>query len=79
MERNDLTIANIVCPKCKSENWYQYDTDEQEFCADGTGHYRFNIHCDDCGENSRVRFEFEYHITNSQDTDHPTEKGGDVE
>ena len=77
MKRNDLTIADIVCPKCKSENWYQYDTDEQEFCADGTGHYRFDIHCNDCGKNSRVSFEFEYHITNSQDTDHQTEKGGE--
>lgn len=77
MKRNDLTIADIVCPKCKSENWYQYDSDEYDFCADGAGHYRFDIHCNHCGKNSRVSFKFEYHITNSQDLAHPTEKGGD--
>jgi transposase-like protein len=76
MKRNDLTIADIVCPKCKSENWYQYGTDEQEFCVDGTGHYRFDIHCSDCGKDSQVSFEFEYHITNSRDLANPTEKGG---
>ena len=76
MERKGLTIANIVCPKCKSGNWYQYDTDEQEFCTDGTGHYRFDIHCEDCGKDSRLGFEFKYHIINSQDLDLPTEKGG---
>ena len=60
------TIADIVCPKCKSENWYQYSTDEIDFCADGTGHYRFDIHCNDCGKDSRVRFDFEYQVTSEQ-------------
>ena len=76
MKDNRKTMADVICPKCKSENWYSYSTDEIDFDADGTGHYRFDIHCNDCGKDSRVSFDFEYHITNSQDLDHPTEKGG---
>jgi hypothetical protein len=60
------TIADILCPFCKSDNWYQYDTDEQEFCGDGTGHYRFDIHCEDCDKCSRVEFKFTYEITESE-------------
>ena len=33
------TIYNSTCPKCGSDDWYQYDTDEVEFSFDGTGHY----------------------------------------
>lgn len=61
------TIADIVCPFCKSDNWYQYDTDEHEFSADGTGHYRFDIHCNDCDGHSRVSFKFSYEIMESED------------
>lgn len=65
--KNNRTITDIVCPKCKSENWYEFSTDDISFEADGTGYYRFDIHCKDCGANSRVGFAFEYNIT---------EKGG---
>ena len=62
MKENRKTIADVICPKCKSENWYQYSTDEIDFCEDGTGHYRFDIHCNDCGKESRVSFDFEYQV-----------------
>ena len=38
------TVIDIVCPKCKSENWYEWSTDEISFDLDGTGHYNFLIH-----------------------------------
>jgi hypothetical protein len=63
------TIADIVCPKCKSDNWYQYDTDECNFRCDGTGHYRFDIHCKNCKEYSRIFFKFTYAIEESEDTE----------
>lgn len=61
------TIADIVCPHCKSEIWYEYSTDEFAFDYDGTGHYRFDIHCESCGKDSRVSFKFAYEITESED------------
>ena len=39
------TIYDSICPKCGSDNWYQYDTDEIEFSFDGTGHYYIDCHC----------------------------------
>ena len=56
------TISDIVCPKCKSLNWYEYSSDEFGFDENGKGHYRFLIHCDDCGEDSRVNMNFEYKV-----------------
>ena len=58
-----MTMADIVCPKCKSENWYEWSTDEIGFEFDGTGHYRFLIHREDCKQDSVITMNFEYKIT----------------
>ena len=59
-----MTMADIVRPKCKSENWYEWSTDEISFDLDGTGHYNFLIHCNNCGKDSCIHMNFEYNITN---------------
>lgn len=58
-----MTMADIVCPKCKSENWYEWNTNEIAFDLDGTGHYDFLIHCNNCGKDNRIHIDFEYNIT----------------
>ena len=71
-----ITMSDIVCPKCKGQNWYEWSTNEIAFDLDGKGYYDFLIHCNNCEKDSRVSFEFEYNITNIQDIAYPTEKGG---
>jgi RNase P subunit RPR2 len=56
------TITDHVCPKCGSTNTYQYDVDECEFDCDGIGHYDVDIHCKDCGKDSRVYYKFKYEL-----------------
>ena len=73
------TIADIMCPKCKSANWYSYNTDEINFDVDGTGRYVFDIHCMDCQKDSRIICSFEYNITSGIERTRPTEKGGEQE
>lgn len=57
------TIYDVSCPKCGSYDWYQYNTDEIEFSADGTGHYYIDCYCEDCKNNWRQYYEFEYAVT----------------
>lgn len=63
MKENRKTISDVICPKCKSENWYSFGSDEIDFDADGTGHYIFDIRCVDCQKYSRVICNFEYNLT----------------
>lgn len=58
-----MTMGDILCPKCNSHNWYEWSTDEIGFEFDGTGHYRFLIHCEDCKQDSVITMNFEYKIT----------------
>ena len=76
MKENRKTIADVICPKCKSGNWYSYSTDGIYFDADGTGHYIFDIRCMACQKDSRIICNFEYNLTSGIECDHPTEKGG---
>ena len=39
MKENRKTIADVICPKCKSENWYSYSTDDIDFDYDDYGDY----------------------------------------
>lgn len=60
------TITDImICPKCGSDNTYEYSVDEIEFCADGTGHYYSYCSCKDCDHNFKMCMEFDYSVTNS--------------
>lgn len=61
-----MTIDDIrICPKCKSDNTYEYNTDEIEFDHTGNGHYYVDCHCQNCGHNFRLYMNFEYKVTNS--------------
>ena len=59
-----MKMSDIVCPKCKSQNWYERSTDEIAFDLDGTGHCDFLIHCNNCGKDNCIHIDFEYNITN---------------
>ena len=60
------TIGDVmICPYCKSDNCYHYDTDEIEFSEEGTGHYFIDCHCKDCDHTFRLRTFFKYTITDS--------------
>lgn len=64
------TIYDSVCPKCGSDDWYQYDTDETEFSSDGTGHYYIGCHCCNCNNEWRQYYKFIYNVIeewNSED------------
>ena len=54
----------MICPNCKSENTYQYDTDEHELeeCSN-KGHFFIDCHCKDCNKKFRAYVHFEYKIT----------------
>ena len=59
------TIANkMTCPKCGSDNTYEYSTDEVMFDYDGTGHYMFYCSCKDCKHNWKAKMEFTYEVKN---------------
>jgi hypothetical protein len=69
------TIADIMnCPKCGSENTYEYSTDEIEFCYDGTGHYYVDCACADCKHKWRLRMYFKYDVTSDSYFDRRIEK-----
>lgn len=57
------TIYDSTCPKCGSNNWYSYNTDEIEFSFDGTGHYYIDCECKDCYNDWRQYYKFKYVIT----------------
>lgn len=60
------TIDDVmICPDCKSDNCYSYDTDEVEFSYDGTGHYYVNCQCRECKNTFRLYAKFKYEITDS--------------
>lgn len=60
------TIDDVmICPNCKSDNCYEYSTDEIEFSGDGTGHYFVDCHCSNCKKDFRLRMFFKYTITDS--------------
>lgn len=60
------TIVDVmICPECGSEDTYEYDTDEIEFLADGTGHYYCYCSCRDCMKKFKMCMEFEYSVTKS--------------
>lgn len=63
---NKKSIDDVmICPYCKSEDCYEYSTDELAFDSDGTGHYYTDCHCNKCGEDFRLCTEFEYSVTKS--------------
>ena len=53
----------MVCPKCGSDNTYQYDVDEINFDVDNTGHYKIFCQCQDCGATFVKNIYFKYEIT----------------
>ncbi len=53
----------MVCPKCGSDNVYQYDHDEIDFDIDNTGHYKFFCRCKDCETDFVKNMYFKYEIT----------------
>jgi DNA-directed RNA polymerase subunit M/transcription elongation factor TFIIS len=55
----------MICPHCKSEDCYEYSTDELCFDANCTGFYYVDCHCKSCNNNFRLCTEFEYSITKS--------------
>ena len=57
------TIDDFTCPQCGSNDCYQYDTDETDFCFDGTGHYYIACHCKNCENDFMQYYEFKYVIT----------------
>ena len=58
------TIDDVmICPNCKSDNCYHYNTDEIEFSNEGTGHYFIDCQCIDCNHCFRLRAFFKYTIT----------------
>lgn len=57
------TIYDSTCPRCGSDNWYCYNTDEIEFSVDGTGHYNIDCHCSNCNNEWRQYYKFKYAIT----------------
>lgn len=59
----DTTIGDIMyCPKCDSDDTYEYDTDEIEFSYDGTGHYFVDCTCNNCKHTFRRYIHFKYQI-----------------
>ena len=57
------TIYDSTCPKCGSDDWYHYNTDEIEFSYDGTGHYYIDCHCNNCNNGWRQYYKFKYIVT----------------
>ncbi len=61
-----MTISDVmICPECKSDNTYEYDTDEIEFNWDGTGHYCVYCQCKECGKRFKLCMNFNYLVTES--------------
>ena len=64
--KNITSVGDVMlCPSCDSYNCYGYNTDEIELGPNGTGHYRVDCHCSECGRDFRLCIEFEYSITKS--------------
>lgn len=60
------TIGDVmICPYCKSDNCYHYNTDEIEFSDEGIGHYFIDCHCRDCKKGFRLKTFFKYTIIES--------------
>lgn len=57
------TIDDFTCPECGSINCYECETDEVDFCFNGTGHYYVICHCVDCNNHFKQCYEFKYEIT----------------
>lgn len=53
----------MICPKCGSDNCYEYSTDELEFSSDNTGHYFVDCRCRDCSHGFRLYTRFKYELT----------------
>lgn len=67
IKTNDLTVEEVPCPKCGSENTYTYNTDECEFRYDTTGHVNLDHACNNCSHRFRSYTNFTYQVT-SQST-----------
>ena len=54
----------MVCPYCKGDNTFVYDTDDLEFGL-GEGTYIANCQCNDCKKSFRLYMEFTYNVEKS--------------
>lgn len=68
---NNVSMSDVmICPECVKEDidmaydCYIYDTDEIEFCDDGTGHYRAYCRCARCKKDFVMWASFNYTVTN---------------
>lgn len=55
----------MICPKCGSNNCFEYSTDEIEFSYDNTGHYFVNCRCKDCDKGFILYTRFKYELTDT--------------
>lgn len=61
MSKN-LSVEEVPCPECGSENTYTYDTDECEFSYDNTGHVNMDHCCKSCEHRFRSYTDFIYQV-----------------
>ena len=68
---NNISMSDVmICPECVKEDidmahdCYIYDTDEIEFCDDGTGHYSVYCRCARCKKDFVMWASFNYTVTN---------------
>lgn len=55
----------MICPKCGSDQCYDFSIDAIDFKIDGTGYYGVDCHCKNCNKDFRFSVNFEYKITES--------------
>lgn len=55
--------AAIECPKCHSANCSLLEVDKIDFRRDNTGFYAVNYRCCDCLKPFKLKFGFNYKIT----------------